>query len=195
MFVLEVAQLMSQHRIDFTGVQLLEQRVVKHHALGRAEAGEIGVGMCRAFAAVHHKQALGGKAAALHQGRDTRLQGFVLQRFELVEERGNHGGVKHQHQKVKAHPRAPGPQPPQAAGTAHQPQDQGHDGQAYDGAHQNAFDHIGQPEPESHFVEAEALFNTEGAVQRERQVQRAADDAERREQRQLRHQAAVCREA
>ena len=66
--VLEVAQLMRQHRINFTGLQLFEQRVVKHHALGRTKTGEIGVGMGRAFATVHHKQALCCKTAALHQG-------------------------------------------------------------------------------------------------------------------------------
>jgi hypothetical protein len=72
--VLEVAQLVRQHRLDLAGVQLGQQGVVEHHALGRAQAGEVGIGVGRAPAAVHHEQALGGKAAALHQRLHAGLQ-------------------------------------------------------------------------------------------------------------------------
>jgi hypothetical protein len=56
---------------------LLQQGVEEHHPLGRAQAGEVGVGVRRALAAVHHEQALGGKAAALHQRLHALLQRFV----------------------------------------------------------------------------------------------------------------------
>jgi hypothetical protein len=71
--VLEVAQLVRQHGVDLAGRQLGQQRVEEHHALGRAEAGEVGIGVRAALAAVHHEQALGREAAALHQRRDARL--------------------------------------------------------------------------------------------------------------------------
>ena len=46
------------------GDELAQQRVEEHHALGGTEAGEVGVGVRRALAAVHHEQTLGRKAAA-----------------------------------------------------------------------------------------------------------------------------------
>ena len=122
--VLEMTQLMRQHRVYFARAKLLKQCVVKHHSLGRAKASEVSVCVSRSLAAVHHKQALGSKAAALHQCCHSGFQFFVVQRFELVEQRGNHGRVQHQYQQVKTHPRAPRPQPPKAAGAAHQPQNQ-----------------------------------------------------------------------
>jgi hypothetical protein len=67
---LEVAQLMCQHRLDLVARQALQQRIEEDNALGRAEAGEIRIAVGAALAAVHHEQALAGKAAALHQGLD-----------------------------------------------------------------------------------------------------------------------------
>ena len=69
-----MAQLMGQHRLDLAAVEALQQGVEEHHPLGRAEAGEIGIAMGRAAAAIHHEQSLRGKAAALHQAFDARLQ-------------------------------------------------------------------------------------------------------------------------
>ena len=183
--VLEVAELMGQHSVYFGRAELLEQRVVKNHALGCAKAGEISVGMGRTLAAVHHEQAFGCKTAALHQRRHAGFQAFVFERLELVEHRRDHGRVQHQNQQVKTHPDCPGPQPPQAAGAAHQPQDERDDGQSDHDAHQRGFQQIAKPELQAHLVEAKALFNAEGAVQREGQIERAADQAKAGHQRQL----------
>ena len=81
------------------------------------------------------------------------------------------------------------------ARAAHQPQNQRHDGQADDDADQRGLHQVAQPELQSHLVEAKTLFNFEGAVERERQVQQPANQAERAQQRQLRHQRAVSSEA
>ena len=183
--VLEVAQLVGQHRVHLAGVQLLEQGVVKHHALGRAKAGEVGIGVGRAAAAVHHKQALGGKAAALHERRHTGAQGLVVQRLELVEQRRNHRGVEHQHQEVKAHPHGPGPQPPQRAGRAHQPHNECSNGQPNDRGQQQAFHQVGGPQARGDFVKAKALFQPKGGVEAERQVDQAANQGKGGQQCQL----------
>ena len=195
MLVLEVAQLMGQHGVHLGGAELLEQGVVKHDAFGRAETGEVGIGVSRALAAVHHKQALGSKATTLHQRGDPCLERFVFKRLELIEQWRDHGRKQHQHQQVEGHPDAPGPEPPHAARAAHEPQNQRDDGQADDQTDQRGLQQIGQPEPERHFVEAEPFFKPEGGVQSEGQVEQAADEAKRSQQGQLRHQAAVSRQA
>ena len=141
--------------------------------------------MGRAAAAVHHKQALGGKAAALHERRHTGAQGLVVQRLELVEQRRNHGGVEHQHQEVKAHPHGPGPQPPQRAGRAHQPHDERSNGQPNDRGQQQAFDQVGGPQARGDFVKAKALFQPKGGVEAERQVDQAANQGKGGQQCQL----------
>ena len=69
---LEVAELVRQHRLDLAGRQPGEQGVEEDDALGRAEAGEVGVGVRRAAAAVHHEQALGGEAGSAPSAPATR---------------------------------------------------------------------------------------------------------------------------
>ena len=134
MAVLEMSQFMGQDGIHLAGCELRQQRVIKHHALGGAKAGEIGVGVRTALAAVHDKKALGLEAAARHQLRHTVFEFLVVQRFEFIEPGRNDGGVKQQHQEVESHPHAPGPQPPVAARGAHHPQDQRDQGQAQQNA-------------------------------------------------------------
>ena len=184
-FVFEVAEFMRQHGLDFAGRKFVQQSVEEHHPLGRAEAGEVGIGMGRAFAAVHHEQAFGLKAAARHQTLHARLQGLVGERLELVEQGRDDGRVEHQHKQVEDHPRAPGPEPPQGAGGAHQPQHQRGNRQADQRTDQRALEHVGEVQLPRHPVEAEALFDAEGAVQLERQIERAADHDKGRQQREL----------
>ena len=121
MAVFEMSQFMRQHRVHFARVQLLEQGVIEHHAFGCTKAGEVGVGVGAAFTAVHHKQAFGVEAAALHQRSDPLHQFGVLQRLKAVEPGCDEGRVNHHGQKVEGHPGRPNPQPPQRPGRAHQP--------------------------------------------------------------------------
>ena len=176
---------MRQHGLDLAARQLAQQRVEKHHALGGPEAGEVGIRVGRALAAIHHEQAFRREPAALHQRLHARLQRFVGERFELVEQRRDHGRVEHEDQQVGAHPRGPCPQPPQAAGGAHDPQHQCGDRQADQRADEHALQRVGDVEPPGHAVEAEALFDAEGAVQLEGQVENAADQREASQQRKL----------
>jgi len=80
--------------------------------------------MRRATAAVHHEQALGGEAAALHQRLHAQLQRLVGKRLELVEQRRDDGRVEHHQREVERRPHAPGPDPPQTARRPHQPEHQ-----------------------------------------------------------------------
>ena len=70
---------------------------------------EVGIGMGRTLAAVHHEQALGSKAATLHQGLHTGFQRLVGQRLELVEEWCDERWVDDQQHKIEGHPGHPGP--------------------------------------------------------------------------------------
>src|SRR6185369_4930494 len=100
--VLEVAQFVREHRVDLARGQFGQERVVEHYALGGAKAGEIGVGVGAALAAVHHEQALGREAAAAHQLGDAGLERFVLKRLELVEQRRDEHRIDHQQQQVES---------------------------------------------------------------------------------------------
>ena len=64
-----MAELVREHRLHLLGLQPGEQGVEEDDPARRAEAGEIGVAVRRAAAAVHHEQALGGEAGARHQAR------------------------------------------------------------------------------------------------------------------------------
>ena len=180
--MLEVAQLMGQDGFDLAGGQLAQQGVVEHHALGGTKAREVGVGVGAAAAAVHHKQALGREAAALHECRHAGFERFIFQWLEFVEQRCDEGGVDHHQQQVETHPEAPGPQPPQRACSAHQPEDQRGNRQPDDGAHQQALEGIRQPQAPGHLVEAKPFFHHEGLVQRQGQVDQSADGSKGHQQ-------------
>ena len=152
---------MRQHRFDFLRRQARQQGVEEHDALVGAEAGEVGVAVRAALGAVHHEQALGGEADALHQAFDARFQAVVGQRREFVEQRRDHGRVQHHHQQLEAAPDHPRIQPPQLAGLVHQRQDDPDQRQADGGAEQHALDHVGHPQADRHLVEAEALLQHE----------------------------------
>jgi hypothetical protein len=132
----------------------------------------------RAPAAVHHEKALGGKAAALHQGTHALGQGLVGERLELVEQRRDDRRVEHQQHEVEGHPCQPGPQPPQAARGAHDPQDQRRQRQGDGDAHERSLGQVGQPQAERHAVEAESLFDAERLVPTEWQLDDRADGHE-----------------
>ena len=78
-----------------------------------AEAGEEGVGVARAFAAVHYLDAPGPKASPLRQGQQPLAQAALGERGELVEERQDQDGGQQGDQQLKAR-RAPQAQSHQA---------------------------------------------------------------------------------
>ena len=58
---------MRQDCFDFIKVQIPEQSIEKHDALGFAKATEVSVAMRAALGAIHHEQAAGVKPAFLQQ--------------------------------------------------------------------------------------------------------------------------------
>ena len=138
--------------------------------------------MGAAFGAIHHVEAFGLEAAARHELGHAVLEFRVVQWFELVEPGRNPGGVDQQHEQVKAHPYAPGPQPPQGTRRAHHPQHQRRQWQAdHDGQHRG-FGQVLEPQRYGRFVEAKTLLQHKGAVQREGQVNDGIDHGKRCQQ-------------
>ena len=136
MAVFEVAEFMGQHSLHFITVELRQQGVEKHHALGGTKACEEGIRVCRATAAIHYIKTLGGKARAGHQGRHALSECGVFQRCELVEQGHDHIGCNPHHKQLVDHQRCPGVEPPQRATRLHEPQHQPQNGQAQYHAHQ-----------------------------------------------------------
>ena len=99
---MEVAEFVGEHRLDLVGVELVEQGVEEHDALGGAQPGEVRVAVRRAARAVHHEQALGAEAAAREQGLDARLQRSIGERGEFVEQRRDEGRPDHHREQVEA---------------------------------------------------------------------------------------------
>ncbi|MNR07817.1 hypothetical protein D3C85_1239470 [compost metagenome] len=148
MAALEVPQLVRQHGFHFLAVQAGEQRVEEDDALGRTEAGEVGVAVRAALAAIHHEQALAGEAALAQQRLDALAQALVGQ----LE------------QQAEGHPQQPGPDPPVGAGALHQPQHGQQQRQAQHAGNQRHLGEVEQPQAEGHLVEAEALLDAELAI-------------------------------
>ena len=98
------------------GLEFAEQRVKKHHALGRPEAAEKALPCAERLLPSITKRPLDAKPQRCIRASTRAFQGLVGQRRELVEERRDDGGVEQHQQQLKPHPHAPGPQPPAAAG-------------------------------------------------------------------------------
>ena len=58
---------------------------------------------------------------------DAFLKGFIFDRFELVEQRGDHLGIEPGKQKLEQHEAYPGRQPPQAGQGREQLKEHGKD--------------------------------------------------------------------
>ena len=190
---LEVAELVRQHRFHFLGCETGQQGVEEDDPARRAEAGEVGVSVRRAAAAVHHEQALGGEAGARHQGADAGFERRVGERLETIEERRDQGRHEHQRDQVECRPRGPGPEPPERPARGHDPEHECDQRQADDDREQQALDRIGEPEPPGHPVEAEPRLDAEGGVEIERQVEQTFDGNHGGEQRQLVREPAPAR--
>ena len=144
--------------------------------------------MRRAFGAINHEYALGLEAAALQQGVDALLQMFIIERGEFIEQGRDEYRVSPHHQQGKSRPYRPGVEPPVIAGLVHQPQNDCNQRYA-DHQHQcTGFDQIHQPGFESGFIEAKALFNDKGGIQREGQIQQAHQYDHAQNHRDARHQ-------
>ena len=181
-------QLVGQHRVHLVGVQARKQCVIKHHALGRAKAGEIGVGVCTALAAVHHVKALRPKTTALHQRLHPRRKCGVFEWLKFVEPGRNPGRVDQHGQHVKAHPHAPGPKPPRRARCAHEPQHQQQERRANEQTQHHRLGQVLQPQHRRGLVKAKGFFNYKGAIQAKGNVDHRVDGDKQAHQRGLRHQ-------
>src|SRR5436190_582681 len=91
--MLPVAHLVTEDGEYFVTRMILEQRVIEHNALRRAEAYEIGVGMDALPRRIDDENLAHRNLGACRQLPDVRLQigplGF-RQRLELVENRLDH---------------------------------------------------------------------------------------------------------
>ena len=96
--VLHVAELVRHHRAHLVGREVLQQRVVEHHALGVADAVHVGVGAGGAAARVDPVDLPHVDAVLVRKRQDLAAEGRVRQRRELVEERiDDDRPVRHEH--------------------------------------------------------------------------------------------------
>jgi hypothetical protein len=128
-----------------------------------------------ALRSVHQEYAATAEAAALQQPAHALGQLAVGERREFVEP-GHHHRWNDELQDEQEHvQRQPDVQPPEFAHPLHQPEDRHQQGHADKRREQHLLGEVGQVEPPGHAVEAEALLDDEGAVERERQVQSELD--------------------
>ena len=85
MFLLEVPDLMGEHRFQFGFGQLLEQSIKQHNFPEPAKPGKERVGMARSFAAIHDLDAARAETSALSQGQQPLAQASFGQRREFVK--------------------------------------------------------------------------------------------------------------
>src|SRR5207247_10466868 len=80
-----MSQFMGEHRFDLGRGEARYQRVEENDALGRAEAGEIGVAVARALRAIHYEKTSRAKSAFGKQPLDALLEARILERPDFVE--------------------------------------------------------------------------------------------------------------
>src|SRR5713101_1608624 len=100
-------QFMGEHRLDLGWGEARYQRVEEHDALGRAEAGEIGVTVARSLRAVHDEQAPGAESTFGEQALDAAAQARILERRKFVEPAHKNGRVKKLDDQAECNPGRP----------------------------------------------------------------------------------------
>src|SRR5207247_312501 len=115
-------QLMCEHRLDLGRGEARHQRVEEDDALGRAEAGEIGVAVAGALGAVHHEQAPGAEPTFGEQALDAAAQARILERRKFIEPAYKNGWVKKLNDQAECNPGCPRIHPPHCPRSCHEPQ-------------------------------------------------------------------------
>ncbi len=116
-----MSQLMREHRLDLGRGEARYQRVEEHDALGRPEAGEIGVAVTRTLRAVHHEQATGPESTFGEQALDAAAQAGILEGREFVEPAYENSRVKKLNNQAERNPGRPRIQPPHGPHSRHEP--------------------------------------------------------------------------
>ena len=104
-----MANFMREHGFQFRLGELRDQCVEQNDFSKTSEPGEEGVGVARAFAAVHHLDAARGKTGALRQCKQALAQCSFRQRRELVEERHDDRRRDEQQQAIETRQQLPQP--------------------------------------------------------------------------------------
>ena len=119
-----MANFMREHGFQFRLGELRDQCVEQDNFSKTSEPGEEGVGVARAFAAIHHLDAARGKIGALRQCKEALAQRSFRQRCELVEERHDDRRRDEQQEQLKRDNNRRRPKPPVCAGPLDQFQHQ-----------------------------------------------------------------------
>src|SRR5438094_5254724 len=116
-----MSQFMGEHRFDLGRGEARYQRVEENDALGRAEAGEIGVAVTGALRAVHHEQAPGAESTSGEQALDPAAQPRILERREFIEPAYKNGRVEELNDQAERNPDCPRRHPPHGPRTYPEP--------------------------------------------------------------------------
>src|SRR6266487_4655385 len=113
-----VANFMRKYGFQFRLGELRDECVEQDNFSKTSESGKEGVGVTRAFAAIH-LDAARGKIRALRQRKEAFAQRSFRQRCELVEKRHNHRRRNEQQEQLKRDDNRRRPKPPVCASQHH----------------------------------------------------------------------------
>ncbi len=165
--VLVVAYLVGEDADYLFGGELLHECVVEDDALAAAEAGEVGVGVGRAPGAVDDVDVFESELYLGGEGFDAPAQFAFLKGLLLVEEGHDEVGVEEGHEEGEAGEDAPGYNPEVFRNDVVDPHEDGDDAAADDDGEQQFLDGVEDVCTGRCAVEAELLFDDEGAVDAE----------------------------
>src|SRR6266571_3060078 len=177
-----MSQFMGEHRLDLGRGEARYQRVEENDALGRAEAGEIGVAVAGALRAIHYEKTSRAKSAFGKQHLDAFLQASILERPEFVEPSRDDRRVKYVDRQTERHPGRPDVYPPPVTHAFHEPQHTQQKRDSKEGAEGRLLGEIHKEQRYAHAVEPEACLDHEGAIKAEGQIEDARDEHDRNNQ-------------
>ena len=92
---------MSENRLNFFGIHLLDKGIEKDDAAEAPESGKDSIGVTGAFAAVHHKNGLCLESGAIGERKESGLQVAFLEWFEFIKQWHDKHGISHHHDQLE----------------------------------------------------------------------------------------------
>ena len=171
-----VAELVREDGFDFFDLGLLDQRVVDYYRLFPGQAGEVGVAVRAAFAAVDDEEFGEGKLEAGGERFDLVFEVAGREGREFVEEWDDEDGVDGYGGELDDEREGPEVEEELVAGLLDDFEEGGTQGDSKGQGEAEGFDLVGEEEGEGLFVEAELLLKHKVVVVAEGDVEQDFDE-------------------